>query len=85
MLANSTYFNTQLLSAWGNGDRGALDQLVPLVDAELRGLAAHYMRRQAADHVLQTTALVNEAWLKLIDWHNTSWQNRAHFMVWPAS
>lgn len=79
MLADSTYSITQLLSAWGSGDRGALDHLVPLVDAELRGLAKHYMRGQIADHVLQTTALVNEAWLKLIDWQNTSWQNRAHF------
>lgn len=79
MLADSTYSITQLLSAWGTGDHAALDHLVPLVDAELRGLAGHYMRGQAADHVLQTTALVNEAWLKLIDWQNTSWQNRAHF------
>lgn len=79
MLADSTYSITQLLSAWGTGDRVALDHLIPLVDAELRGLAGHYMRGQSADHVLQTTALVNEAWLKLIDWQNTSWQNRAHF------
>lgn len=70
---------TQLLQAWGAGDRAALERLVPLVDAELRGLAGHYMRGQAPDHILQTTALVNEAWLKLIDWQNTGWQNRAHF------
>jgi RNA polymerase sigma factor (TIGR02999 family) len=57
----------------------ALERLIPLVDAELRGLAGHYMRGQADGHILQTTALVNEAWLKLIDWHNTDWQNRAHF------
>jgi len=70
---------TQLLRAWGAGDRAALERLVPLVDAELRGLAGHYMRGQSPGHVLQTTALVNEAWLKLIDWQNTGWQNRAHF------
>ncbi len=70
---------TQLLRAWGAGDHVALERLVPLVDAELRGLAGHYMRGQSPGHVLQTTALVNEAWLKLIDWQNTGWQNRAHF------
>lgn len=70
---------TQLLRAWGAGDRIALERLIPLVNAELRGLAGHYMRGQADGHILQTTALVNEAWLKLIDWRNTGWQNRAHF------
>jgi len=70
---------TQLLQAWGAGDRAALDRLIPLVDAELRRLAGHYMRGQGDGHILQTTALVNEAWLKLIDWQNTGWQNRAHF------
>jgi RNA polymerase sigma factor (TIGR02999 family) len=70
---------TQLLKAWGGGDRAALERLIPLVNAELRGLAGHYMRGQAAGHILQTTALVNEAWLKLIDWKNTDWRNRAHF------
>lgn len=70
---------TQLLRAWNTGDRAALDQLIPLVNAELHRLAAHYMRHQAPDHVLQATALVNEAWLKLIDWQAATWQNRAHF------
>ena len=80
MLSETTNSITQLLTAWGGGDRVALERLVPLVDAELRGLAGHYMRCQAADHVLQTTALVNEAWLKLINWQNASWQSRAHFL-----
>ncbi|MBL8205730.1 MAG: sigma-70 family RNA polymerase sigma factor [Blastocatellia bacterium] len=70
---------TQLLRAWNTGDCAALDQLIPLVNAELHRLAAHYMRHQAPDHVLQATALVNEAWLKLIDWQAATWQNRAHF------
>ncbi len=70
---------TQLLQAWNAGDRAALEQLIPLVNAELHRLAAHYMRRQAPDHVLQATALVNEAWLKLIDWQAVTWQSRAHF------
>ena len=70
---------TQLLQAWNAGDRAALEQLIPLVNAELHGLAANYMRRQSPDHVLQATALVNEAWLKLIDWQAVTWQNRAHF------
>ena len=79
MLADSICSITQLLGAWGGGDRAALERLIPLVDAELRSLAGHYMRNQSPGHVLQTTALVNEAWLKLICWENNSWQNRAHF------
>ena len=70
---------TQLLQAWNAGDRAALEQLIPLVNAELHRLAANYMRRQSPDHVLQATALVNEAWLKLIDWQAATWQSRAHF------
>lgn len=70
---------TQLLQAWHAGDRAALEQLIPLVNAELHRLAVSYMRRQAPDHVLQATALVNEAWLKLIDWQAVTWQGRAHF------
>lgn len=70
---------TQLLQAWNAGDRAALEQLIPLVNSELHRLAANYMRRQLPDHVLQATALVNEAWLKLIDWQAATWQNRAHF------
>ncbi len=70
---------TELLKAWSNGDRGALETLVPLVEAELRRIARRYMRRENAGHLLQTTALVNEAFLKLVDQHSVKWQNRAHF------
>jgi RNA polymerase sigma factor (TIGR02999 family) len=69
---------TQLLLAWGQGDQAALDQLVPLVYDELRRLAQHYLRRERPGHTLQTSALVNEAFLRLID-QQVSWQNRAHF------
>jgi RNA polymerase sigma factor (TIGR02999 family) len=68
-----------LLTAWSAGDDRALEGLAPLVDDELRRLAQHYLRKQPLDHLLQTTALVNEAWVKLMDWQNASWQNRAHF------
>jgi RNA polymerase sigma factor (TIGR02999 family) len=70
---------TQLLRAWGRGDRAALDRLVPIVYRELRRLARHYMRGERGGHTLQTTALVNEAYLRLIDHTNIDWQNRAHF------
>jgi RNA polymerase sigma-70 factor (ECF subfamily) len=70
---------TQLLHAWSEGEREALDQLVPLVYAELRRLARGYMRGERQDHTLQTTALINEAFLRLIDWKNANWQSRAHF------
>jgi len=70
---------TQLLLAWNGGDPAALEKLVPQVRAELHRLARHYMRRERPGHLLQTTALVNEAYMRLIDWKNVSWQNRAHF------
>ena len=70
---------TQLLLAWSDGDQTALDQLVPLVYDELRRLARRYMAREHAGHTLQTTALVNEAYMRLVDWKNIRWQNRAHF------
>lgn len=70
---------TTLLVDWSNGDRAALDTLMPLVEKELRRLAHSYMRRENPDHLLQTTALVNEAYLKLADQKKTRWQNRAHF------
>lgn len=70
---------TQLLKAWNDGDEVALAQLASLVEAELHQLAQNYMHRERPGHLLQTTALVNEAWLRLIDWQNVSWQNRAHF------
>ena len=70
---------TQLLLAWGNGDKEALNKLIPLVQEELHRLAARHMRREKPGHTLQTTALVNEAYCKLIDQKNVRWQNRAHF------
>jgi RNA polymerase sigma-70 factor, ECF subfamily len=70
---------TELLRAWGDGDEGALEQLTPLVEAELRRLARGYMRRERAGHTLQTTALVNEAFLRLTDARGVRWQDRAHF------
>ena len=70
---------TQLLANWSNGDQAALDQLLPLVNDELRRLARHYLRRESPGHTLQPTALVNEAYLRLIDQRQVQWQNRAHF------
>ncbi len=69
---------TQLLAKLSNGDRTALDELLPLVYDELRRLADRYLRRERSDHTLQATALVNEAYLRLVD-QNVPWQNRAHF------
>jgi RNA polymerase sigma-70 factor, ECF subfamily len=70
---------TQLLRAWSEGDEQALEKLVPLVYAELHRLARHYMAGERAGHTLQTSALVNEAYLRLVDFKNVNWQNRAHF------
>ncbi len=70
---------TQLLLEWGAGDRDALDRLLPVVFDELRRLAQSYLRRERADHTLQPTALVNEAYLRLVDQKNVGWQNRAQF------
>jgi len=70
---------TQLLLGWGKGDKEALDQLLPLVYDELRRQAARYLRRERAGHTLQTTALINETYLRLIDQRRVQWQNRAHF------
>ena len=70
---------TQLLVNWNNGDQAALDQLLPLVNDELRRLARNYLRRESPGHTLQPTALVNEAYLRLIDQQNVHWQNCAHF------
>ena len=79
MAAPATHDLTQLLRSWSEGDKSALDQLVPLVHAELHRLARGYMRGERQGHTLQTTALINEAFLRLIDCKNVSWQNRAHF------
>lgn len=70
---------TGLLVDWSNGDKAALDRLFPLVEKELHRLAHSYMRKENRDHTLQTSALVNEAYIRLVDQKNTRWQNRAHF------
>jgi RNA polymerase sigma factor (TIGR02999 family) len=70
---------TGLLKAWGGGDQAALQKLVPLVDPELRRLARRYMGGERGGHTLQPTALINEVYLRLIDWGSLSWQDRAHF------
>jgi RNA polymerase sigma factor (TIGR02999 family) len=84
MSAPSSKQITQLLVAWGDGDQSALEELTPLVYEELRRLAHHYMGRERPGHTLQTTALVNEAYIRLIDWKNVHWQNRAHFFAVSA-
>src|SRR5207302_2073005 len=75
---------TQLLAHWSHGDDGALAELTPLVYEELRRLAHHFMEGQRPDHTLQTTALVDEAYLRLADQTNPSWHNRAHFFAVAA-
>jgi len=75
---------THLLLAWGQGDQAALDTLMPLVYGELRKVAARHLRGQRAGHTLQTTALVNEAYLRLIDASQVKWQDRAHFFAVAA-
>ena len=70
---------TQLLQAWSDGNQEALDKLAPLVYEELHRLARHYMSGERLGHTLQTTELVDEAYVRLIDWKNVQWQNRAHF------
>ena len=75
---------TQLLTEWSRGDDAALAELTPLVYEELRRLAHHYMEGQHPNHTLQTTALVNEAYLRLADQTNPRWQNRAHFFAVAA-
>ena len=75
---------TQLLTEWRHGNAAALDQLTPLVYEDLRHLAHRYMSGQRPDHTLQTTALVNEVYLRLADQTNPSWQNRAHFFAVAA-
>jgi RNA polymerase sigma factor (TIGR02999 family) len=79
MTEPQTHQVTQLLIAWSNGDQSAFDQLMPLVDEELRRLAHRYMSRERAGHTLQTTALINEAFLHLVNRKNLQWENRAHF------
>ena len=78
-MSSSSHEVTTLLKAWGDGDESARDRLMPLVYDELRRLARQHMRREKPDHVLQTTALVHEAYLRLIDQNQTHFKNRAHF------
>lgn len=75
---------TQLLINWRNGDTAALDQLMPIVYEELRRLARGFMGKERNNHTLQTSALINEAYLKLVDQDETNWQNRAHFFAVAA-
>jgi len=75
---------TQLLIDWRNGDRSAIDKLMPIVYEELRRIARRYMRQERPSHTLQTTALVHEAYCKLLDQREMQWQNRAHFFAVAA-
>jgi RNA polymerase sigma-70 factor (ECF subfamily) len=75
---------SQLLRAWSDGDKTALDRLTPIVYKELRSLARCYLRRERAGHSLQTTALVNEAYIRLVDYTRMKWQDRAHFFAVSA-
>jgi RNA polymerase sigma-70 factor (ECF subfamily) len=74
---------TRLLEAWGEGDKGALDALVPVVHRELRRLAHRYMMRERANAAFQTTELINEVYIKLLDCSRVRWQDRAHFLRCP--
>jgi len=75
---------TELLLAWGDGDQSALEQLIPVVHAELRRLAHREMRRERPGHTLQATGLVNEAFMRLVELKRIQWQNRAHFFAISA-
>lgn len=75
---------TRLLNAWCRGDANALGELAPVVESELRRLARIYLNKEAPGHTLQPTALINEAYLRLIEWNGIEWQNRAHFFAVAA-
>src|ERR1700737_2597440 len=75
---------SNLLRAWGDGDLGALDRLTPIVYDELRRVARRYMNREHPSHSLCPTALVNEAYVRLVDYKGMRWQNRAHFFAFSA-
>lgn len=79
MTSSSPKGVTELLVDWSKGDQKALDELIPLVYGELRRLASRYLRRERPDHTLQTTALVHEAYLRLVDQRDANWRNRAQF------
>jgi RNA polymerase sigma factor (TIGR02999 family) len=84
MSVPSTQEVTEMLVAWSNGDESALERLIPLVHDELHRLAHRYMNQERPGHMLQTTALVNEAYLRLVDSSHVRWQNRAHFFAVSA-
>ncbi|HSB08981.1 MAG TPA: sigma-70 family RNA polymerase sigma factor [Blastocatellia bacterium] len=75
---------TQLLLSWNKGDKQALDHLIPLVETELRRLARRFMRSEREDHTLETSALINEAYVRLVDQSNVNWQDRSHFFAVAA-
>jgi RNA polymerase sigma-70 factor, ECF subfamily len=81
---HSTGEVTRLLKAWGGGERAALEELSPLVERELHRLAHRFMSREKPGHTLQTTALVNEVYLRLVNVQEVSWQDRAHFVAMAA-
>lgn len=84
MPPNSDLQPTELLRAWSQGDESARERLIPLLYGELFRLARRYMRQERSDHTLQATALVNEAYLRLIDVNRIEWQNRTHFLALAA-
>lgn len=84
MSVNETHEVTHLLQAWSAGDRQAFEKLIPRVQRELDRLAGVYMSKERPNHPLQTTALINEAYIRLIQWNNVRWQNRAHFFAMAA-
>jgi len=84
MASESSPEITRLLRAWGNGDAGALDKLTPVVYNELHRMARRYMHKEREGHTLQTTALVNEAYVRLVDVAGVRWQDRAHFFAISA-
>jgi RNA polymerase sigma factor (TIGR02999 family) len=83
-MATSSPNVTKLLLAWGNGEEAALDKLLPKIHAELRQIARRYMAGERREHTLQATALVNEAYMRLVDARQVKWQNRAHFFAISA-
>jgi len=84
MAHSKTHEVTRVLQSWGRGDNAALERMIPVVYRELKRIAHRYMAGERRDHTLQTTALVNEAYLKLIDSRQVNWQNRAHFFAISA-
>ncbi len=84
MIPGSVPDVTQLLVNWSKGDQSALEELMPLVYGELRRLAGSYLRRERSNHTLQSTALVHEAFMRLVNQHDVQWRNRAHFYAIAA-